>query len=94
MQQEYDVLIANYTWDLVPRPPDYTIICTEWVYKIKQKVVGSVDHYKARLVAKAFQKIDGVDFTETFSPMIKSAILRVVLALYVFFDWPILHYDV
>lgn len=72
MQQEYDALIANDTWDLFPHPLDHTIISTKWVNKIKQKVDGSVDHYKARLVAKGYQQIDGVDFTETFSPVIHS----------------------
>ena len=94
MQVEYDALIANDTWDLVPQPVEQNIIRTKWVYKIKQKADGSIDRYKARLVARGFQQVDGVDFTETFSPVIKPATVRVVLALSMHLDWPILQFDV
>ena len=94
MQVEYDALLVNNTWDLVPRRPDQHVIRTKWVYKIKQKTDGSIDCYKARLVALGFQQVSGVDFAEMFSPVIKPATVRVVLALSVFFDWPILQFDV
>lgn len=65
MQQEYDALLANATWDLVPWPPDHNVIQTKWVYKVKQKSDGSLDRYKAHFVEKGFQQVDGVDFAET-----------------------------
>ena len=68
MQEEFDALIGNGTWDLVPRPTDQNIIRTKWVYKIKQKVDGRIDCYKARLVARGFQQVDGVDFVTPLSP--------------------------
>ncbi|KAF5450323.1 hypothetical protein F2P56_030684 [Juglans regia] len=79
MQQEYDALLANATWDLVPRPSNHNVIRTKWVYKVKQKLGGSLDLYKARLVVKGFQQIDGVDFTETSSPVIKPTTIQITL---------------
>lgn len=61
--------------------------------KKKKNSDGSIDRYKARLVAKGFDQIDGVDFTETFSPVIKPATIRLVLALAVHYDWFIKQLD-
>jgi len=94
MTLEFQALIDNNTWTLCPRPPHRTIIKNKWVYKLKQKADGSLDRYKARLVAKGFQQRDGIDYTETFSPVIKPATVRIVLALALTFDWPLIQLDV
>jgi hypothetical protein len=94
MGDEFDALIANQTWSLCPRPSTHNIIRNKWVYKIKQKQDGSLERYKARLVAKGFDQESGVDFTETFSPMVKPSTIRVLLALVVQFNWNIHQLDV
>jgi hypothetical protein len=94
MGEEFDALLANGTWSLCPRPQHQHAIHNKWVYKIKQKQDGSIDHYKARLVVKGFDQEDGIDFTETFSPVIKPSTIRVILALAVQFNWSIHQLDV
>jgi hypothetical protein len=54
MDKEYATLLKNETWQLVPRTGANIIDC-KWVYKIKKKPVGSIDRYKARLVANGFK---------------------------------------
>jgi hypothetical protein len=94
MGEEFDALLANGTWSLCPRPQHQHVIHNKWVYKIKQKQDGSIDRYKARLVVKGFDQEDGIDFTETFSPVIKPSTIRVILALAVQFNWSIHQLDV
>jgi transposase InsO family protein len=94
MQVEFEALIANKTWTLCPRPDHNRVVRNKWVYKLKQKSDGSIDRYKARLVAKGFDQVDGLDFTETFSPVIKPATVRLILAVAVHYNWPIHQLDV
>jgi hypothetical protein len=73
MQQEYDALIQNKTWHLVPPRSDKNIIDCKWVYRIKKNSDGTIDRYKARLVAKGFKQQYGIDYEDTFSPVVKAA---------------------
>jgi histone deacetylase 1/2 len=73
MDSEYQALLHNKTRHLVPRPKGKNIIGCKWVYKIKRKADGTIDRYKPRLVAKGFKQRYGIDYEDTFSPVIKAA---------------------
>ena len=79
MRFEYDALVTNWTWTLVPRPPGANIITDKWVFLHKFLPDSSLDTYKARWVVRGFAQRAGVDFSETFFPVIKPATIRVVL---------------
>ena len=75
-------------------PTGQSAIGTKWVFKIKRKADGSIEKYKARLVAKGFRQKYGIDYTETFSPVVKYATLRIVVAITKHFGWPLDQLDV
>ncbi|KAJ9682521.1 hypothetical protein PVL29_018440 [Vitis rotundifolia] len=94
MQEEIKALIQNRTWDLVPRPPTANIVGSKWMFKTKLKEDGTIDRYKARLVARGFSQMPGLDFGETFSPVIKYTTIRLILSLAVTLGWAMKQLDV
>jgi len=76
-----DSLIKNNVFKLVALPEGRDVVDNKWVFKIKCNSDGSVQRYKARLVAKGFSQQPGVDFTETYSPVIRHTSVRAVLAI-------------
>ena len=93
MQAEMDSIQSNRTWSLVPLPPDKKAISSKWVYKIKPGTPGNPTRYKARLVARGFQQKDGVDFLETFAPVVRWETIRVLIAIAVHLNWPLHQLD-
>jgi Reverse transcriptase (RNA-dependent DNA polymerase) len=83
MAKELNALATNQTWTLVPPPTNQRIIGCKWVFKTKRNPDGSVERYKARLVAKGFHQEPGVDFEETYSPVIRATTIRVILSIVV-----------
>jgi hypothetical protein len=80
MEEEYGALISNGTWELVSRPQGSNIIIGKWVFTYKLRADGTLDHYKAHLVLRGFTQHPGVDYDETFSPVVKPVTVRTVLA--------------
>jgi hypothetical protein len=94
MEEEYGALVSNGTWELVPRPQGSNVVTAKWVFTHKLRVDGTLDCYKARWVLRDFTKRPGVDYEETFSPVVKPATVRTVLVTVVSRDWPIQQLDV
>ena len=78
--EEYKSLIDMNTWDLVPLPPGRQPVSCKWVFKLKCNSDGSVDRYKARLVARGFTQQQGVDFDETYAPVVHRTSLHALLS--------------
>jgi histone deacetylase 1/2 len=87
MEDEFDALQRNQTWVLVPRPPGTNIVGSKWIFKTKFRPDGSVDKHKARLVARGFTQQHGIDYHDTFSPVVKPVTVRLVLSLAISRGW-------
>ncbi|CAA7023370.1 unnamed protein product [Microthlaspi erraticum] len=91
---EIDAFAVNRTFSLVPRPPNKNVVGCKWLYTNKYLSSGLHHRHKARLVAKGYNQQLGRDYTDTFSPVIKSTTIRAVLDVAVTKSWPLLQLDV
>jgi hypothetical protein len=94
MRDEYRALQDNKTWHLVSPNSTKNLIDCKWVYRVKTHADGTIDRYKARLVIKGFKQRYGIDYEDTFSPMVKSATIRLVLAVAISKGWSLQQLDI
>jgi hypothetical protein len=87
MQDELRALQDNHTWDIIPCPFGVKPIGCKWVYTIKMGADGSLDQYKARLVALGNRQQYGLDYEETFAPVAQMTTVRIVMAIAVSKGW-------
>ena len=94
MSEEFRALQRMHTWNLVTLSSGFTPVGCRWVYKTKTRTDGSVERYKAHRVAREFTQAYGIDYEETFAPVAKMTIVRLLLAIAAARQWPLYQLDV
>ncbi|GKF28769.1 putative RNA-directed DNA polymerase, partial [Tanacetum coccineum] len=91
---EWNQAMKDGTWSLVPRASNTNVVDGKWVYRLKRDKNGAITGYKERFIAKGFRQQPGIDYHETFSPVVKSTTIQAVLSLAVTNDWPLRQLDI
>lgn len=94
MREEYESLVKNDTWTVVDLPQGQRVLDTKWVFKRKQDITENTQRYRARLVARGCAQIKGVDYQETYSPVVRYASIRFLCALAAKYDLHMSQMDV
>ena len=94
MEGELESMRKNQVWDSVNLSSNKKTIGNKWVLKIKWKEDGSIENYKARLVAKGYTQQEGIDYEETFSPVVRFASIRLILTVVAHMDLELNQMDV
>lgn len=94
MDEEFDSLICNQTWQLVNLPDGQKCINNKWVFKLKTDASGKIIRHKARLVAKGCSQREGIDYLETYSPVVRYSSIRLLFAMAVEYHLKIEQMDV
>lgn len=94
MAEEIASLERNQTWTLTTLPPGRTAVDNKWVLKLKTKLDGTIDRFKARLVTKGYSQTSGIDYGESYAPTAKMDSIRTILAIAAAEDTEILQFDV
>lgn len=81
MEVEMNSILENDTWELVDLPPGRRAIGCKWVFKIKLNDLNEIARYKARLVAKGFSQVPGIDYDDTYAPVVRFTSIRLLVAL-------------
>eukprot|EP00253_Pinus_taeda_P029706 PITA_29706 len=94
MVEEYDSIVCNSVWDVVPRPENKLVVSSRWIYKVKKATDGRVEKHKAIFVSYGFSQVEGIDYDETFAPVARYSSIRSMLALSAQMGWKIHQMDV
>jgi hypothetical protein len=87
MTEEYQTIMKNDMWEIMPRPKKKSVVTSKWIYNIKHAVDRSVDKYKARFVARGFSWKEGEYYDETFSLVSIYTSIRAIMSLVASMGW-------
>ena len=94
MKEEIESINTNKVWELVDLPSRQRSIGNKWILKIKCKADGSIERYKAQLVAKGYAQEEGIDYKDIFSPVVRLTLVRLILAIVAHMDLELYQMDV
>ena len=94
MTEQYNSIMKNDVWDIIPKPKNKSVVSSKWIYKIKHVADGSIEKYKAIFVARGFPQKEGIDCKETFSPVTRHTSIRTIMALASMMKWDLNQMDV
>jgi hypothetical protein len=94
MMEEYQSIMKNNLWEVMPRTEGKSIVTSKWIYKIKHVADGNIDKYKSRFVERGVSQKEGVHYEETFSPLAKYTYIETIISIDSFMGWKLHHMDV
>jgi hypothetical protein len=94
MMEEYQSIMKNDVWDIVPRPKRKSVVTSKWIYKIKHIADRSIEKHKARFVARGFSQVEGIDYEETFAHVARYTSIRAIISLVGSMGWKLHQMDV
>ncbi|TYK19790.1 putative mitochondrial protein [Cucumis melo var. makuwa] len=94
IHEEFNALQAQGTWSLVPRLPSMNVVGCKWIFRIKYNLNGTIARHNARQVPKGYHQVQGFDFDETFSHVVKKPTIRIILAFAAQYNWSLTQLDV
>jgi len=87
MTIEYESIVENDVWEVVPRPQDKTVVTSKWLYKIKHAADGSTENYKALFIARGLSQKEGIDYDVIFAPVARYTTIYSIIALATSQEW-------
>lgn len=92
--EEYQSIVKNDVWEIVPKPNGKLVVTSKWIYKIKHAADDNIDKYKARFMANNFSQKEGINYDETFAPVARHTSIRAIISLASIMGWNIHQMDV
>ena len=94
MVDEYQSIMQNDVWDVVPRPKEKSLVSSKWIYKTKHTSDGNIEKYKSRFVAQGFSQKEWIDYEENLALVGRYTSIRTILSLATMMKWKVHQMDV
>ena len=87
MVEEYESIVKNTVWEVVPRPIDTLVLSSRWIFKVNHATDEIIEKYKPIFVAKWYSQVQGIDYEETFAPVARYSSVKSIISLDVQMGW-------